>query len=60
MMLQKFFKVNKKSKLIGRLSSFTNPFIPQSDDHVSDADDLFRFHQHAPCCCGKFFCKTAW
>ena len=51
---------NEKSKLISRLSNFTNPFIPPCDDQVSDADDLFWFHQHAPCYCGKIFCKTAW
>ena len=51
---------NEKSKLISRLSNFTNPFIPPCDDQVSDADDLFWFRQHAPCYCGKIFCKTAW
>ena len=27
---------NEKSKLISRLSNFTNPFIPLCDDQVSD------------------------
>ena len=30
------------------------------DYQVSYADDLFWFRQHAPCYCGKIFCKTAW
>ena len=51
---------NEKSKLISRLSNFTNTFIPPCDDHLSDVDDLFWFRQHAPCYCGKTFCKTAW
>ena len=43
------YTANKKSKLISTLSYFTNPFIPPCDDQVSDAGDLFWFHQHAPC-----------
>ena len=35
------YTASKKSKLIGRLSNFTNPFIPPCDDQVSDADDFF-------------------
>ena len=50
---------NEKSKLIGRLSSFTNPFISPCDDQVSGVDDLFWFGQHALCYCGKVFFKTA-
>ena len=49
---------NEKSKLISRLSNFTNPFIPPCDDQVSDVDDLFWFRQQAPCSFGKIFCKT--
>ena len=52
---------NEKSKLISKLSNFTNPFIPPCDDQVSDVvDDLFWFRQHAPYYCGKIFCNTTW
>ena len=34
------YKANKKSKLIGRLSNFKNPFIPPCDVQVSDADNV--------------------
>ena len=54
------FTAKKKSKLIGRLSNFTNSFIPLCDDQMSDVDDLLWFHQHAPCCCGKISFKVAW
>ena len=50
----------KISKLISRISNFTHPFSPPCDDQVSDVDNLFWFRQHAPCYCGKIFCKTAW
>ena len=30
----------KKSKFIGRLSNFSNPFIPPCDDQVSDVEDV--------------------
>ena len=46
---------NKKSKLIDILFNFTSSFIPPCDNQVSDVDDSFWFHQHAPCCCGEFF-----
>ena len=49
------YTANKKSKLIGRLPNFTNPFIPPCDNQVSDADNLFWFHQHMPCYCRNIF-----
>ena len=42
-MLQKLFIQSKQKKLkpIGTFFNFANPFIPPSDDQVSDTDDLF-------------------
>ena len=49
---------NEKSKLITRISNFTNPFIPLCDDQVSDVDNLFRFSQHALFYRKKMFCMV--
>ena len=35
------YTADEKSKLTGRLSSFTNPFILPCDDHKNDVDNLF-------------------
>ena len=43
------YMANENLELSGRLSNFTNPFIPPCDDQVSDSDDLFWFYQHASC-----------
>ena len=43
--------IKGKSKVVCRLSNFANPFIHPCDGQVSNKDDLFWFHQHAPCFC---------
>ena len=57
MLQSSLYTANKKSKLIGRLSKFINPFTPPCDDQVSDEDDFFYFTNTRHVIAGKLSAK---